>query len=277
MMRSVMRRWATSVAVSNKAMLWAGLEGQSYAALAKLPSLESELPALREATTSQRTEIAKSENGAALFLSTEFKSLAEMVQFYEEMMFPVHALRDTVYNTWVDRCGINSKIVQTKNASTGDMTSWRTEYDSLDKKIQTLEAEKLAYVAKMFSTEMYNQLLNALRLAGDAPGCKQVATRVFHDMTENEITFDETTKILLNNIMFGDTVYDSSDLLFSHIEYPERGAHTYVASETMEQISDRVLGTVGERHTIETTNGADEVQRDPIFLIRPATTVGEES
>eukprot|EP01059_Diplonema_ambulator_P009794 TRINITY_DN19762_c0_g1_i1.p1 TRINITY_DN19762_c0_g1~~TRINITY_DN19762_c0_g1_i1.p1 ORF type:complete len:291 (+),score=113.16 TRINITY_DN19762_c0_g1_i1:43-873(+) len=275
MMRTAMRRLGSSLAVSNSAMLWAGLEGVRSSALAGLPANEAELPGLRGAVKAQRKEIAGAKNGPELFEAQKFKSLKELVEFYEEMMLPMHKIRDDIYNTWVDRCGINSKIVQTKNASSSDMSSWKGHYQELDEKIKSLEAERAGYVSKMFSTAMFNSILNTLRQAGDAPGCKQMATTIFHDMTENEVAFDETTKILLKNIMFGDSIHDNSDLLFSHIEYPERGHHTYVPSETLEQISERVLGTVGDRHGL-LTNTDEQLQRDAAFLLRPSTTIGVE-
>ena len=91
-------------------------------------------------------------------------------------------------------------------------------------------------------------------------------------MTDNLVTFDEKTQILLKFVMFGDSEHQNSDLLFSCIEYPERGAHTFAKGESLEAVSQRVMETVGSRHALP-MKSVDEVQYDayvnslfPIFM-----------
>ena len=266
-------RMHSDLALQNNALLWNSLDAKraDYSAvLANATTIgEADLTAIRSTVTKQRSEITKSKDLKALFWSKTYTSLKELIEFYEEMIHPVHSLRDEVYNTWVDQCGYMSKIKQSVNASTEEMNSWNAEFDKLGNHIKELEEKKLAYVANTFDVEIYNYILNVLRIGAESSaGCLPVANQIFHDMTENEIEFNEATKLLLKNIQFGDTIYDSSDLLFSHIEYPERGGHTYSQTESLKDSSTRMLQVIQSRHSLPMEAGdlRQEDEYDFLFI-----------
>ncbi|KAJ9450339.1 hypothetical protein DIPPA_11233 [Diplonema papillatum] len=264
------RRW-NALAVKDLASDWATLQARRETlrkVLANVPTDPKVLGHLREKVTGQRPELANTKEPKQLFWKQDFESIEALAQFYEEMMFPVHALRDKVYMLWVEQCEFNSKIVQSKNATADTMANWKEQYSRLGEEMKQLTLQKEAYVAKTFDTEIYNHILNAMRLAGDAPGAHQAAIRVFHDMTDNEVEFTESTKLLAKAICFEDSPQDNSDLLFSFIEYPERGAHTFVQGESLDSVSNRMLDVVAERHSLTFDHG-HQLQKDPVFLLRP--------
>eukprot|EP01060_Flectonema_neradi_P037422 TRINITY_DN7531_c2_g1_i1.p2 TRINITY_DN7531_c2_g1~~TRINITY_DN7531_c2_g1_i1.p2 ORF type:complete len:302 (+),score=56.24 TRINITY_DN7531_c2_g1_i1:50-955(+) len=274
-------RHHSDLAVQSTATLWNQLDSKRTELSNILEDAkqvgEADLTNIRFETTKQNADIKKAKDLKALFWSKKFTSLKELITFYEQLIHPVHALRDEVYTTWVDQCGYLSQIKQSVNASAEEMKNWTAEFDKLGEHMKQLEEKKLAYVASTFDVEIYNYILNVLRIGAEqSPGCLPVANQIFHDMTENEIEFNETTKLLLKNIQFGDSIYDNSDLLFSHIEYPERGDHTYQPTENLRDSCSRMLETIESRHSLPMEVG-DLRQEDEFFMLCPPEPAVEEA
>eukprot|EP01062_Namystynia_karyoxenos_P045585 TRINITY_DN338_c0_g1_i6.p1 TRINITY_DN338_c0_g1~~TRINITY_DN338_c0_g1_i6.p1 ORF type:complete len:1435 (+),score=533.98 TRINITY_DN338_c0_g1_i6:70-4305(+) len=182
----------------------------------------------------------------------------------------LHQIKADSYLKWTNRCDYWSKIAQTKNAAQSDLDDWKANHQRLGEEIDALAKEKAAYIARVFDTDIYNHVLGVLRLAAEeSDAAHAAAVQVFHDMTENGIAFDDTTKILLRNVCFGDSYYDNSDLLMSHIEYPERGEHTLGKDEDLHQVSAIVLDVIGKRHKID-VHGPGVVLRNEEKLLSPS-------
>ena len=273
-----------------------GLRFKAAAAAApvpfSVPECETVLTGLRAATKGQRTALAQADDVKAFFWQQDPTSLEELVQFYEEMMYPIHRVRDSIYDNWVERCGFFSLLKQSKNMTEAQKAEWEAKHAELGEVITALQAEQAAYVAATFDTKIYNHVLRTLSGHLSEPGVHTTAvkvweeeeptknrhihgirytqthhttTQVFHDMTDNDVAFDDETKNLLKFTCFGDGEFENSDLLFSLIEYPERGAHTFAKGESLETISNKVLETVADRHALPIAH-ADEINRDEYGL-----------
>eukprot|EP01062_Namystynia_karyoxenos_P045586 TRINITY_DN338_c0_g1_i7.p1 TRINITY_DN338_c0_g1~~TRINITY_DN338_c0_g1_i7.p1 ORF type:complete len:338 (+),score=146.90 TRINITY_DN338_c0_g1_i7:109-1014(+) len=256
------------------ATLWATIDGADrsrFLAVARTaPAGAGDLIQLREKITAQDPAMAKQKDIKKYFWKQNFETVTELMTFYENMMQPLHQIKADSYLKWTNRCDYWSKIAQTKNAAQSDLDDWKANHQRLGEEIDALAKEKAAYIARVFDTDIYNHVLGVLRLAAEeSDAAHAAAVQVFHDMTENGIAFDDTTKILLRNVCFGDSYYDNSDLLMSHIEYPERGEHTLGKDEDLHQVSAIVLDVIGKRHKID-VHGPGVVLRNEEKLLSPS-------
>jgi len=134
--------------------------------------------------------------------------------------------------------------------------------DDAKKRLAGINAEmsdlksKIAEIsATSFNTALFNDLINLLRLSTPAnPSAARAATLMMEDMAELNITFDETTQMLLRNIVFGDGPLEDSSLLFSFVEYPERGEIS-ASKGSLAEIRDEALKTIAARHQTPLDDG----------------------
>ena len=145
-----------------------------------VPEQEKVLPSIRNSTKGQSAELAKAKDRKALYWkkSAAAKDVKTLVSFYEELMFPIHETRDTIYHTWVERCALFSKIKNTKNAKAEDKAQWEKDHASMGDEIDALKAKQAAYVADTFDTAIYNDFLSTLAKNIVEPGVHSTAVTV---------------------------------------------------------------------------------------------------
>eukprot|EP00658_Telonema_sp_P-2_P013765 TRINITY_DN1521_c0_g1_i8.p1 TRINITY_DN1521_c0_g1~~TRINITY_DN1521_c0_g1_i8.p1 ORF type:complete len:217 (-),score=97.38 TRINITY_DN1521_c0_g1_i8:223-873(-) len=134
--------------------------------------------------------------------------------------------------------------------------------DDAKKRLATITAEmtdlksQIAAISTAnFTTALFNDLINLLRLSTPAnPSAARAATLMMEDMAQLSVTFDETTQMLLRNIVFGDGPLEDSSLLFSFVEYPERGEIS-ASKGSLAEIRDEALKTIAARHQTPLDDG----------------------
>ena len=124
-------------------------------------------------------------------------------------------------------------------------------------------AKKAAIAAagqQNFTTAIVNDLANAARVAAAltsaaaAEDARSFAIRVLDDATAVGVPFDGLTQWLLRHILFGDGPCDDSSLLFTCVEYPERGEIS-VSDGPLERIADAAVKHISERHHTPVDDG----------------------
>lgn len=191
------------------------------------------------------------------FATKDFKTIEEVLTSYEEIM--LHARKAKL-----EYDGLELESFHIKDDLKRGLSAFKQAH--LDKAKQRLEAVKKELHAKKvfirsigedyFTTAVFNDIANMLRIAGEANEDGRVAaTRILEDMTLLEVPFDGETQLLLKNVLFGDGPFEDSSLLFSCVEYPERGELTVSGSRTLEEIADEALGTIGTRHQTPVDDG----------------------
>lgn len=277
--RGVVRRAARYAAVpavvgkESGSDVWKKIDGsdrERFTALARsAPAGGAALTDIRRNLKSQANDIATAKDKKAHFWKQDFKTLTDLVTFYENLMYPLHVMKDDHYTLWVERCDLWSKISQTKNASQSDLDGWKARHEELGNMMAAIDKEREVYVSGTFDTAIYNHVLSALRLAAETNEAAHAqALQVFHDMNDNSVAFDATTRVLLRNVCFGDSYFDNSDLLMSNIEYPERGEHTLGKNEDLTKVSVEMLDVIGKRHKID-VKGVGVTFQHPERLLSP--------
>jgi len=253
--------------------VWKKIDGsdrERFTALARsAPEGGAALTEVRRHLKSQAKDIASAKDKKAHFWEQDFKSLTDLVTHYENLMYPLHVMKDDHYLLWVERCDLWSKISQTQNASQTDLDGWNARHEELGNMMAASDKERAVYVSGTFDTAIYNHVLSALRLAAETnESAHAQALQVFHDMNDNNVVFDSTTRVMLRNVCFGDSYFDNSDLLMSNIEYPERGEHTLGTNEDLTKVSVEMLDVIGKRHKID-VKGAGVTFQHPERLLSP--------
>lgn len=112
------------------------------------------------------------------------------------------------------------------------------------------------YCAKLFETSSFNDVINLFRIAGDrCEHARSYAETLLDDMALVGVAFDDATKLLLKNVVFGDQPHEDSNLLFTFVENPERGEVSLApaAAGDLTAIANEALVTIGRRHTTPVT------------------------
>ncbi|CUG75584.1 Hypothetical protein, putative [Bodo saltans] len=191
------------------------------------------------------------------FSTINFKTIEEVLLAYEEIL--LHARRAKV-----EYDALELESFHIKDDLKRGLSAFKQAH--LDKSKSRLDVVKKELIVKKsfirsvgeqyFTTAVFNDIVNVLRIAGETnEDGRIVATRILDDMTLLEVPFDAQTKLLLKNILFGDGPFEDSSLLFSCVEYPERGELTVAGNRTLEEIADEALFTIGNRHQTPVDDG----------------------
>lgn len=197
-----------------------------------------------------------STDGKVKFTTTDFKSAEELITLYETILYPARVAKKE-YDV------LELQSFHIKDDLKRGLSAFKQAY--LDKEKVRLEEIKKAMKVKKdfikkigadnFSTEVCNDLVNVLRIAGQSnEDCRLLAVKVLEDMTFLEVPFNEITQQLLKNVTFGDGPFDDSSLLFSCVEYPERGEIS-ASSAPLEEIADDALDIISRRHQTPLDSG----------------------
>lgn len=204
----------------------------------------------------------KSGNGAPDFVkgarthfeTKEWASVEELVQFYEEVLFPIR-----YYHAQYEQHLLNS--YQMKDVLKRGLTAFKQE--ELDKNKELLEKEKAGmekclasvaeFVKESFTTDICNDIVNILRIAGEKyEHASAMAVKVLEDMNMMKIPYNEVTRELISIVTFHDGPFDNSPLLFEIIEYPERGEIALDLGNKektdLEASSTEILKVISQRH-----------------------------
>jgi hypothetical protein len=223
-----------------------------------------------EAEVAKAPPAAPITNGREIFSTTDFKTVEEVIVTYERA---IHRAR--VAKAEFDVLELQSFHI--KDDLKRGLSAFKQAY--LDKEKARLEVVKkemkvkkdiiLAVGASNFTTAIFNDIVNILRIAGERQEHARVmALKVLEDMTLVEIAFDATTQLLLKNVAFGDGPFDDSSLLFSCVEYPERGEISVGSTLSLEAIADQALKTISNRHQTPLDEGRLIQQQDTYPMLQ---------
>lgn len=212
-----------------------------------------------EVCAEKGSDVAHAEaiSGAKEKLETHaWSTTEELMRFYEEVMHPIRLLhRQYEFHL------LNSYHM--KDVLKRGLSAFKQDY--LDEQEAQLKIEKEgmntclkrieAIVNASFTTDIANNLVNILRIAGEkSEPAHAMAVKVLEDMNMMKLPYNEITRLLVQIVSFRDGAFDNSALLFEIIEYPERGE---VSLETgkLEAISDKILSLISNRHQTPLDDG----------------------
>lgn len=213
------------------------------------------------ALTSIKAQVASSppkpaKGAKQLFKTNVTPSITALVTFYEETMLPIRKLADEMQLVQLEIYGLKDHLKLGMSVFKPEQLEQKQK--KLQERSKDLAATKQqfdALVADSFDTDVFNDIINALRICGSQyPEAIEMAERVLEDMALCQIAFDESTKLLLKNVLFGDGPYEDSGLLFAFVEYPERGEIS-VSRAPLEKIADEAIVTISKRHQTPITEG----------------------
>eukprot|EP00658_Telonema_sp_P-2_P013761 TRINITY_DN1521_c0_g1_i1.p1 TRINITY_DN1521_c0_g1~~TRINITY_DN1521_c0_g1_i1.p1 ORF type:complete len:277 (+),score=99.31 TRINITY_DN1521_c0_g1_i1:183-1013(+) len=179
-----------------------------------------------------------------------------VVTAYATILAPVREMRTRLNALELETFGLRDTV------NRGLTAFKQSAIDDAKKRLATITAEmtdlksQIAAISTAnFTTALFNDLINLLRLSTPAnPSAARAATLMMEDMAQLSVTFDETTQMLLRNIVFGDGPLEDSSLLFSFVEYPERGEIS-ASKGSLAEIRDEALKTIAARHQTPLDDG----------------------
>lgn len=250
---------------------WTGVDVLGRKRLAALASSVTAKPLSHiEAEVAKAPPTAAITNGRELFATTDFKTVEEVIVAYERVMH-----RARVAKAEFDVLELQSFHI--KDDLKRGLSAFKQAY--LDKEKARLEVVKKGMKEKKevivgvgaanFTTSIFNDIVNLLRIAGEKQEHARVmALKVLDDMTLIEVPFDDTTQLLLKNITFGDGPFDDSSLLFSCVEYPERGEISVGSGLSLEAVANEALKTISSRHQTPLDEGRLIQQNDTYPMLQ---------
>jgi hypothetical protein len=192
------------------------------------------------------------------------KSLADIADAFEATMLPVRKLEEERSKVQLaiwehqDKIGLGLKALSPEK-----LEAYKKEIVTLQKQMDENRKKLVDYSKKAFDTATCNEIVNAFRIAGEHQSlARAYAEYILEDLATASVTFDETTKLLLKNVIFGDMPHEDSNLLFTFVENPERGEVSLApaADGNLSAIADDAIETIGRRHTTPVT-GAQKLQQ----------------
>lgn len=185
--------------------------------------------------------------------ATDVKAI---VAAYATILAPVREMRRRLDVLELETFGLRDTV------NRGLTAFKQSVIDDAKKRLSTITAEmtdlksQIAAISTTnFTTALFNDLINLLRLSTPAnPSAARAATLMMEDMAQLSVAFDDTTQMLLRNIVFGDGPLEDSSLLFSFVEYPERGEIS-ASKGSLAEIRDEALKTIAARHQTPLDDG----------------------
>ena len=185
------------------------------------------------------------------------KTLIEVANAVEATMYEVRRLEKEREETQLAIWGLNDLVNLGLSVSTAEqIEGFKKERVVANAKLDANRKAHKEYCAKHFDTASFNDAINLFRIAGEAsPVCRLYAEFLLDDMTLANVAFDDNTKMLLKNVVFGDMPHEDSNLLFSFVENPERGEVSLapISEGDLTPVADEAVMTIGRRHTTPVT------------------------
>nr|CCC92319.1 conserved hypothetical protein [Trypanosoma congolense IL3000] len=197
------------------------------------------------------------------FRTTAWKSVREMLTFYEEVMLPVRVKREEFKLHELNSFHIKDDLKR-------GLSAFKQDYlDKQKARLIEVEGEMKACQnfisevgASSFDTDICNDIANILRVCGERnPYAHRLALQVLEDMSLVGVPFNDITTKILSAAVFSDGALEDSALLFTLLEYPERG-EVSVSTAPIEQIADETLKVISSRHHTPLDDGRQLRQSD---------------
>lgn len=215
------------------------------------------LTTIKDAVAEAQAKAPKPVKGAKqAFKTGKFDTVVALVTRYEEVMAPIRRMAAEIEIIQLEVYGLKDHIKLGLSIFKADQIEAKKKLlAETQKDLAAKTAAFEAQIADSFDTEIFNDIVNTLRIAGETqPEAREMAERVLEDMTLCNVAFDECTKLLLKNVIFGDGPYEDSSLLFTFVEYPERG-EVSLSKAPLEKIADEAMRTISKRHQTPVTEG----------------------
>ena len=182
-------------------------------------------------------------------------TVTALITLYEEILYPVRGLQKEWDELDLESYSLKDDLKRGTSAfKQAHLDKAQARLDVLKKSMASKRQQILA-VAGQLSTAIFNDIINVLRIAGEThEHARRMAFLVLEDMTVLDVPFDDITKALLKNISFGDGPFEDSNMLFSLVEYPERGEIS-ISNEPLDKIADHAMKTISTRHQTPITEG----------------------
>lgn len=186
-----------------------------------------------------------------LFTSSRLPlTLEGVVTLYDSSMSPIRALQAELEVVQLEYYGLKDvlklgiahfkpAVVEEKRKRHAVVVVQKAE---LQQKIHTLFKES-------FTTAVINDLVNLLRIVAETDdSARRAGIQILDEVAALDLTFDLHTQMLLKSLTFGDGPQEDSNMLFSFVEYPERGEIS-ASVGSLAAIAEDGLKTIAERHT----------------------------
>uniref|UniRef100_A0A7S1QE36 Uncharacterized protein n=1 Tax=Neobodo designis TaxID=312471 RepID=A0A7S1QE36_NEODS len=277
--RSATLRAASSTAAAAALGVPKGAEqaaSQPYLVWAELNTVaRARLAPIAATAASDNTRYAEIRNGMKAPASkpatmkdaiSKAKTLADVANGVEATLFEVRRLEKEREDTQLAIWGLNDLINLGLSVSTAEqIEAYKKEKVAAVAKLDANRKAHAAYCAKTFDTATFNDVINMFRIAGETSHTARLyAETLLDDMTMCNVAFDEATKLMMKNVVFGDAPHEDSNLLFTFVENPERGEVSLapIANGDLTKIADEAVMTIGRRHTTPVTEHVKLQQKD---------------
>eukprot|EP00758_Cryptobia_borreli_P002991 Tbor_TRINITY_DN3441_c0_g1::TRINITY_DN3441_c0_g1_i1::g.3646::m.3646 len=179
-------------------------------------------------------------------------NVIDMVKAYAEIVGPAHILKTKWDVLELESFGLRDVINRGLSAFTQSVIDTaKARLDVIIKEMSVINSQIEKIGADFFTISIYNNIVNVMRIVGQTSKNQtaiRCATQMLEDMSSLfRISYDDTTKMLLKNIVFEDGPLEDSHLLFSFVEYPERGEIS-TSKATLGVIADDILKVIASRH-----------------------------
>lgn len=199
--------------------------------------------------------------GRTHFETKEWSSVEELVQFYEEVLYPIRCHRQQYEKHLLN--SYNMKDVLKRGLSAFKQEQLDENKVLLEKEQEGMSKSMAAIaeaVKESFTTEICNDIVNILRICGEQyEHAHSMAVKVLEDMNMMKIPFNEITRELVQVVSFQDGPFDNTPLLFEIIECPERGEISLDAAKgektDLEASSTETLKIISRRHQTALDDG----------------------
>lgn len=232
--------------------IWIGLDVVARQKLAKFSATVSPAEnyvALYNKTLAEAPKTIPAEAKAALSAANDLPSLFKA---YASIIGPAYAIKAKLDLELLEQAYLKDRLkIGLSQFKQAQLDEAKTKLATIEAAITKYEAEIAKIGKDYFTTELFNTIVNVLRIAGFS----QLATRVLDDMTLLKVPFNTATKILLNNACFGDGPLEDSGMLFAFVEYPERGEVFATQSTDLDAIATETMKIMGERHQTPVDGG----------------------
>uniref|UniRef100_A0A7S4UHP1 Uncharacterized protein n=1 Tax=Paramoeba aestuarina TaxID=180227 RepID=A0A7S4UHP1_9EUKA len=196
----------------------------------------------------------KDEDLVEAWKTRNFSTIQELAEYYEAVINPALSIIKKIDGFQAESYALKD-VLRLKVGSQAQLDKARTQLLIITDKIEFLKKQLKEYASSAFSTEIYNSILNIFRLAAESDDhAHRYAIQLLEDMTALGVPCDETTRLLMKKICFGDEPKEDSDMLFSYVELPEMG-EVVLNAKNVKQMNKDAVRTAADRHNIEITEG----------------------
>lgn len=236
-------------------VLWTGVDVIGRKRLAALAATASGSTPLYEIRNIVAKNPPKQVTDPKKAFAAPFTTVNALITTYEEVLAPVRVWQKEWEDLDLESFSLKDDLKRGTSAfKQAHLDKCQARLTVLKKSMATTR-QQILDVAGQLTTDLYNDIINVLRLVGETQEHgRRLAFLIFEDMTLLDVPFNETTKLLLKNLSFNDGPFEDSNMLFSLVEYPERGEIS-LSNEPLDKIADQAIKTISSRHQTPVTEG----------------------